>query len=114
MTEKSAASTGPGPDQQTSNGTAERKPDVTEEEQTGADAGAKDNSQNTPSLKTEGAAAGAHPSPKKRRKVNHGMALFAMHPKRIKAATQLFPPVVPTTLLIRVPRLQHAFTVGDR
>ncbi|OJI86334.1 Transcription factor [Aspergillus tubingensis] len=71
MTEKSAASTGPGPDQQTSNGTAERKPDVTEEEQTGADAGAKDNSQNTPSLKTEGAAAGAHPSPKKRRKVNH-------------------------------------------
>ncbi|PWY71897.1 hypothetical protein BO83DRAFT_378881 [Aspergillus eucalypticola CBS 122712] len=71
MTEKSAASTGPGPDQQNSNGTAERKPDVTDEEQTGADAGAKDNSQDTPSLKTEGAAAGAHPSPKKRRKVNH-------------------------------------------
>ncbi|KAI2816931.1 transcriptional regulator family: Fungal Specific TF [Aspergillus niger] len=72
MTEKTAASTGPGPDQQTSNGTADRtKPDVTEEEQTGADASAKDNSQNTPSLKADGAAAGAHSSPKKRRKVNH-------------------------------------------
>lgn len=91
MTEKTAASTGPGPDQQTSNGTADRtKPDVTEEEQTGADASAKDNSQNTPSLKADGAAAGAHSSPKKRRKVNHGMALFAMHPTRIQAATCIF------------------------
>ncbi|GKZ38202.1 hypothetical protein AbraIFM66950_010231 [Aspergillus brasiliensis] len=72
MTEKSAPSTGPGPDQQTSNGSVEKsKPDMTEEEQIGADASAKDSSQNTPSLKADGAAAGAHPSPKKRRKVNH-------------------------------------------
>ncbi|CAK37575.1 uncharacterized protein An02g04355 [Aspergillus niger] len=102
MTEKTAASTGPGPDQQTSNGTADRtKPDVTEEEQTGADASAKDNSQNTPSLKADGAAAGAHSSPKKRRKVNHacvycrrshmtcdsGATLHAMH------KTEYWPPL---------------------
>ncbi|GKZ17050.1 hypothetical protein AbraIFM66951_006004 [Aspergillus brasiliensis] len=79
MTEKSAASTGPGPDQQTSNGSVEKsKPDMMEEEQIGADASAKDNSQNTPSLKADGAAAGAHPSPKKRRKVNHECHVCSM------------------------------------
>ncbi|PYH90788.1 Zn(II)2Cys6 transcription factor acuM [Aspergillus ellipticus CBS 707.79] len=72
MTEKSAPRPGTGPDQQPSNGTAEKpRPDMMEEEWTGRETGAKDNSQNSPALKPEGTATGAHSSPKKRRKVNH-------------------------------------------
>ena len=91
MTEKSAAPAGTGPDQQSGNGITEKiKPDVTDEERTGGEASANDNAQHTPGIKPDGAAAGAHPSPKKRRKVNHGKAVSAMHPTRIMAASPLF------------------------
>ncbi|PWY71660.1 Zn(II)2Cys6 transcription factor acuM [Aspergillus heteromorphus CBS 117.55] len=72
MTEKSAARPGTGPDHQPSNGTTEKpRPDMTEEDWNAREINAKDNSQGSPALKPEGAAAGAHSSPKKRRKVNH-------------------------------------------
>ncbi|PWY89397.1 acuM, Zn(II)2Cys6 transcription factor [Aspergillus sclerotioniger CBS 115572] len=72
MTEKSTAPAGTGPDQQSSNGITEKiKPDVMDEERTGGEASANDNAQHTPGVKPDSAAAGAHPSPKKRRKVNH-------------------------------------------
>lgn len=86
MTEKTTAQTGPAPDQNTSNGTAENTtPSKMVDGSTvgKADSNAKDNAQTSPASKPEGAAAGARASPKKRRKVNHGKN---SHPSRVTAA----------------------------
>lgn len=86
MTEKPTAQTGPAPDQNTSNGTAENTtPSKMVDGSTvgKADSNAKDNAQTSPASKPEGAAGGARTSPKKRRKVNHGKN---SHPSRATAA----------------------------
>ncbi|KAL4785184.1 acuM, Zn(II)2Cys6 transcription factor [Aspergillus varians] len=73
MTEKTAAQTGPAPDQHTTNGTAENptSSNMGDGNTVNVDANASDNAQMSPSSKPEGTAAGARASPKKRRKVNH-------------------------------------------
>ena len=85
MTEKTTAQTGPGPDQNTSNGTAENTtPSKKVDGSTvgKADSNAKDKAQTSPASKPEGAAAGARASPKKRRKVNHGKNLHPAGPQQ--------------------------------
>ena len=67
MTETSIAQSNASPHKKKSNGTIDNmKSNPTEEDMSGMETGAKGAS------KAEHAAAGAHSSPKKRRKVNHG------------------------------------------
>ena len=67
MTETSIAQSNASPHNQASNGTIKNmKSNPTEEDMSGIETGAKGAS------KAEHAAGGAHSSPKKRRKVNHG------------------------------------------
>ena len=67
MTETSIAQSNASPHKKKSNGTIKNmKSNPTEEDMSGMETGAKGAS------KAEHAAAGAHSSPKKRRKVNHG------------------------------------------
>lgn len=77
MTEKSTAQSGPAPapDQQASNGTADRLPSSNGLDGSTAgtvDSNVKDGGQTSPASRFEGTAAGTRTSPKKRRKVNHG------------------------------------------
>lgn len=122
MTENSVAHTGPDPDTKKRNDTSDKmRMDSTDREAGGLEAGAK---------KAEhGAAAGIHSSPKKRRKVNHGMRHWSPRAvqglwKRDSASCVVWHPSSPNSLLlgldyallanIWLPFLQRASIVADR
>lgn len=73
MTEKSAAHPGTGPEHQPNNGTTDKsRISIANGEHTRENPNVKEELLGTQGPKSEMVAVGAHSSPKKRRKVNHG------------------------------------------
>ena len=108
MTAESAVETGTFPE--IIDETIGLKPTMAEVDATRRSSGAKGNSQTSPASKL-GSAAGAHSSPKKRRKVNHGKIHASLQglSSQIQAA-------LPRKRQVHVANvhLQHASIVGDR
>ncbi|OJJ47128.1 hypothetical protein ASPZODRAFT_1901209 [Penicilliopsis zonata CBS 506.65] len=123
MTESSAAKqakTTPS-DDRPSNGHADNmKASISEGESATKESGSKANSQLSPTPKSDSTATAAHASPKKRRKVNHGKrSFFRSACCRDGTPAELHirgsaGDIWKSTLLTRLPCLQHASTADVR